>query len=87
MSTLQALTLQRVNAVQQGKQAEAMQIQAVQEDIDNKIQELELLLELTSWVSTTYGASPPDSGRNPLRLKDLGLNEAVSPLAVWVTAL
>jgi|TARA_B110001454_G_C12607082_1_gene387044 hypothetical protein len=48
VSTLQALTLQRVNAVQQGKQAEAMQIQAVQEDIDNKIQELELLLELTS---------------------------------------
>ena len=45
VSVLQALTMQRVNAVQQGKQAEAMQIQAVQEDIDNKIQELELFLE------------------------------------------
>ena len=45
VSVLQALTMQRVNAVQQGKQAEAMQIQTVQEDIDNKIQELELFLE------------------------------------------
>ena len=45
VSVLQALTMQRVNAIQQGKQAEAMQIQAVQEDIDNKIQELELFLE------------------------------------------
>ena len=45
VSVLQALTMQRVNAVQQGKQAEAMQIQAVQEDIDKKIQELELFLE------------------------------------------
>ncbi len=45
VSVLQALTMQRVNAVQQGKQAEAMQIQAVQEDIDNKIQELEIFLE------------------------------------------
>ena len=45
VSVLQALTMQRVNAVQQAKQAEAMQIQTVQEDIDNKIQELELFLE------------------------------------------
>ena len=28
------------------------------------------------------GAPPPDSGRNPLRVRDLGLDEAVTPLAV-----
>ena len=41
ISTLQALTIQRVNALRLGKQEEASQIQAVQIDIDNKIQELE----------------------------------------------
>lgn len=41
ISTLQALTIQRVNALRLGKREEASQIQAVQIDIDNKIQELE----------------------------------------------
>jgi hypothetical protein len=45
VSTLQALTLQRVKAIHEGKQAEAMQIREVQEDIDNKIQELEIFLQ------------------------------------------
>ena len=40
-STLQALTQQRITAMQQGKHSEAQQIQSVQVDIDNKIQELE----------------------------------------------
>ena len=31
--------------------------------------------------------SPPDSGRNPLVLKGLGLDEAITPLAVRVSAL
>ena len=39
--TLQALTLQRIEAIRNGKQREALQIQSVQVDIDNKIQELE----------------------------------------------
>ena len=41
ISTLQALTIQRANALRLGKQEEASQIQAVQIAIDNKIQELE----------------------------------------------
>ena len=41
VSLLQTLTLQRMNALRQGKQREALQIQSVQVDIDNKIQELE----------------------------------------------
>ena len=41
ISTLQALTIQRVKALSLDKQEEASQIQAVQIDIDNKIQELE----------------------------------------------
>jgi len=40
-STLQALTYQRIVAIQQGRHSEAQQIQSVQVDIDNKIQELE----------------------------------------------
>jgi len=40
-STLQALTHQRLIAMQQGRHSEAQQIQSVQVDIDNKIQELE----------------------------------------------
>lgn len=41
ISTLQALTIQKANALRLGKQQEADQIQAVQIYIDNKIQELE----------------------------------------------
>lgn len=41
INTLQALTIQRANALRLNKQEEASQIQAVQVDIDNKIQELE----------------------------------------------
>ena len=41
VSVLQSLTFQRMNALREGKQREAMQIQSVQVDIDNKIQELE----------------------------------------------
>ena len=44
VSVLQSLTFQRMNALREGKQREAMQIQSVQVDIDNKIQELELSL-------------------------------------------
>ena len=41
ISTLQALTIQRVKALSLGEQEKASQIQAVQIDVDNKIQELE----------------------------------------------
>jgi|TARA_Y100000310_G_scaffold340160_1_gene435010 predicted transcriptional regulator len=41
VSTLQALTLQRMNALRLGNISEANQIQSVQIDIDCKIQELE----------------------------------------------
>ena len=41
ISTLQALTIQRVKALSLGGQEKASQIQAVQIDVDNKIQELE----------------------------------------------
>lgn len=41
VSTLQALTHQRMIALQQGRHSEAQQIQSVQIDIDNKIQQLE----------------------------------------------
>ena len=41
VSLLQAMTLQRINALREGKHSEAEQIRSVQEDIDNKIQELE----------------------------------------------
>ena len=44
VSVLQSLTFQRMNALREGKQREAMQIQSVQVDIDNKIQELEKTL-------------------------------------------
>lgn len=40
-STLQALTMQRLIALQQGRHWEAQQIQSVQVDIDNKIHQLE----------------------------------------------
>ena len=45
VSVLQSLTFQRINALREGKQREAMQIESVQVDIDNKIQELELFLQ------------------------------------------
>lgn len=41
VSILHSMTMQRMNALRNGKLKEAMQIQAVQTDIDNKIQELE----------------------------------------------
>ena len=41
VSTLQALTLQRVNALRLGNQSEADQIQSVSIDIDSKIHELQ----------------------------------------------
>jgi len=41
VSVLQALTLQKLEAIRDGKQREVLQIQSVQVDIDNKIQELE----------------------------------------------
>jgi len=40
-STLQALTMQRLIALREGRHSEANQIASVQVDIDNKIQELE----------------------------------------------
>jgi hypothetical protein len=44
VSVLQSLTFQRMNALREGRQREAMQIESVQVDIDNKIQELEKTL-------------------------------------------
>jgi|TARA_B110000495_G_scaffold194705_1_gene201382 hypothetical protein len=41
VATLQALTLQRMNALRMGKASEAQQIQSVQTDIDSKIHELQ----------------------------------------------
>ena len=41
VSTLQALTFQRINALREGRQSEAQQIQSVAIDVDVKIQELE----------------------------------------------
>jgi hypothetical protein len=41
VSTLQALTFQRINALREGRQSEAQQIQSVAIDVDAKIQELE----------------------------------------------
>ena len=41
VSVLQALTLQKLEAQRNGNQREALQIQSVQVDIDNKIQRLE----------------------------------------------
>ena len=38
---LQAMTMQRINAMREGREREALQIQSVAIDIDNKIQELE----------------------------------------------
>ena len=41
VSTLQALTFQRITALREGRQSEAQQIQSVAIDVDVKIQELE----------------------------------------------
>lgn len=41
VATLQALTLQRINALRSGNTSEASQIQSVQVDIDAKIHDLE----------------------------------------------
>ena len=41
ISTLQALTFQRITALREGRQSEAQQIQSVAIDVDVKIQELE----------------------------------------------
>lgn len=41
VATLQALTLQRMNALRSGNASEANQIQSVQIDIDSKIHELQ----------------------------------------------
>ena len=41
ISTLQALTIQRANALRLGRANEANQIQSVQVDIDRRIQQLE----------------------------------------------
>ena len=46
VSLLQAMTLQRINAIREGKQSQAVQIQSVQIDIDHKIQELELMVHV-----------------------------------------
>ena len=57
LSTLQAMTLQRIDALRDGRHQEAMQIQEVQIDIDNKIQELEVLLlveKRVAWLSNLF---------------------------------
>jgi Na+/phosphate symporter len=46
VAVLQAMTLQRMNAIREGKLSEAEQIRSVQEDIDNKIQELTCLAQV-----------------------------------------
>ena len=46
VSVLQAMTLQRINAIRKGRLGEAEQIRSVQVDIDNKIQELETVLHI-----------------------------------------
>lgn len=45
-STLQALTMQRMNALRLGNRKEAEAIQSVQVDIDNKIVQLERAIRL-----------------------------------------
>ena len=46
ISTLQALTLQRINALRLGKTSEAQQIESIQVEIDNKIQRIEQSIRL-----------------------------------------
>ena len=46
ISTLQALTLQRINALRLGKTSEAQQIESIQVEIDSKIQRIEQSIRL-----------------------------------------
>ena len=46
VAVLQAMTLQRMNAIREGRLSEAEQIRSVQEDIDCKIQELTCLAQV-----------------------------------------
>lgn len=48
VATLQALTLQRMDALRNGRASEANQIQSVAVDIDAKIQDLEESLRATT---------------------------------------
>lgn len=50
VSLLQAMTLQRMNALRDGKHSEAEQIRSVQEDIDNKIQELTCMAQVETAI-------------------------------------
>jgi len=55
VATLQALTLQRVNALRAGNQSEADQIQSVSIDIDSKIHELQKpikMIEVLEFLAT-----------------------------------
>ena len=50
VSLLQAMTLQRMNALRDGKLSDAEQIRSVQEDFDNKIQELTCLAQVETAI-------------------------------------
>ena len=50
VALLQAMTLQRMNAIREGKHFEAEQIRSVQEDIDSKIQELTCLAQVETAI-------------------------------------
>jgi hypothetical protein len=50
VSLLQAMTLQRMNAIREGKLSQAEQIRSVQEDIDGKIQELTCLAQVETAI-------------------------------------
>ena len=50
VAILQAMTLQRMNAIREGKLSEAEQIRSVQEDIDLKIQELTCLAQVETAI-------------------------------------
>ena len=50
VALLQAMTLQRMNAIREGKLSEAEQIRSVQEDIDTKIQELTCLAQVETAI-------------------------------------
>ena len=52
VALLQAMTLQRMNALREGKHSEAEQIRSVQEDIDLKIQELTCLAQVECAIRT-----------------------------------
>ena len=46
VAVLQAMTLQRITALKEGRVSQAEQIRSVQEDIDRKIQELTCLAQV-----------------------------------------